>query len=208
MYSVTVPVGEAASHVTRHDGSFGRHVCATQTAIEVQAGSFGQLVAFTQQCSATQVAHEDSAVLKISLAPAHVPPSPTTTVLLSVGPPPSPCAEEPPAPPTGPPQFEQGPSKGGLGPLVDEEQAAARVARAAARPAPRPAIRREVARKPMAIDFLGLWSWRLSSGDVRSRAREERMHGRGRLAHGRAHFPHDRARCRLLALEGHLPDRL
>src|ERR1700722_9649041 len=187
MYSVIVPVAAAPSHVGRHDGSFARHDCTTHTAIDVQAGSFGQLVASAQHFSATQVAHVDSAVLKIWLAPAHAPPSPTISVLLSVGPPPpSPCGEEPPAPPTGPPQCEQGPSKGGWGPLVDEEHAAARVARAAARPAPRPAIRREEARKPMAIDFLGLWSWRLSSGDARSRApeermsREERMYGRGR----------------------------
>ncbi len=163
MYAVTDPVGRDPSHMGRQFGSFGMQLLTTQPAIEMQAGSFGQLVGVAQQFVATQVAHDDE-LRKISLAPVHVPPSPA--VLLSLGPPPpSPCAEEPPAPPTGPPQFEQGPSKGGLGPLEDE-QAAARVARAAARPAPRPAMRREEARKPMAIDFLGLWSWRLSSGDA------------------------------------------
>jgi hypothetical protein len=155
MYSVIVPVGAAPSQVTRHDESFARHVCATQTAIDVQAGSFGQLVGFEQQWIATQVAHDEPAALKISFAPAHVPPSPSSVPLSVAPPPPSPCAEELPLPPTGPPQSEQGPSKGGLGPLVDEEQATARAAR---RP-PRPAIRTEESRKPMAIDLLGPWSW-------------------------------------------------
>jgi hypothetical protein len=168
MYSVSVPGGDAPSQVMRHDWSFARQLCATHTAIDVQAGSFGQLVASEQQCVATQAAHDEAAVLKIWLAPVQVPPSPTTPVPLSVAvPPPSPCGEAPP-PGTGAPQVRpragtQGPSSAGFGPLEDEHAMAA--ASAPARAA-RLAVRMEESCKAMAIGFLGLWSWRLSSADA------------------------------------------
>jgi hypothetical protein len=54
---VIVPVADAASHVGRHDGSFGRQLDATHVAICVQLGSLGQLP-FPQQLVATQVAHD------------------------------------------------------------------------------------------------------------------------------------------------------
>ncbi len=61
-YSVIAVVADAASHVGRHDGSFGRQLCTTQTAMVVQFGSFGQLVALEQQCTATQEAHDADAL--------------------------------------------------------------------------------------------------------------------------------------------------
>jgi hypothetical protein len=128
MYSVNVAGGDAPSHVGRHDESFGRHVCATHTAMLTHAGSLGQLVGLPQQLAATHVAHDDAAALKIWLAPAQVPPSPTIAVPLSVGLPPSGCGEAPP-PGTAPPQARVGvdtqvPSCGGLG-LEDEHATSA-----------------------------------------------------------------------------------
>jgi hypothetical protein len=87
MYSVTAEVGEAPSQVGRHDESFAMQLCVTHTAIDRQFGSFGQLEDVEQQLAATHVAHEGAAMLamlKISVAPAQVPPSPSTTVPLSV----------------------------------------------------------------------------------------------------------------------------
>jgi hypothetical protein len=52
-YSVTAPTGAAASHVGKHETSFARHWVTTQLAIEMHAGSFGQLDGPLQQLVAT-----------------------------------------------------------------------------------------------------------------------------------------------------------
>ncbi len=96
MYSVMVPGADAPSQVGTHDWSFNRHVCVTQTAIDTQFGSFGQLVGPAQQAMATQAAHEPAATPKIWLAPAQVPASVAAEPLSVASPPPSPGAELPP----------------------------------------------------------------------------------------------------------------
>jgi hypothetical protein len=143
MYSVMVPVADAASHVGRHDESFARHWLTTQVATARHAGSFGQLVALWQQFVSTQVTHDVGevvgvvdmvAALKISDAAGQLPPSAGITEPLSkTPPPPSPRADRPPpamdavqaTPLTG----VQGPGCGGFG-LVDEQATSAPTAAA------------------------------------------------------------------------------
>jgi hypothetical protein len=132
---VVVSGADALSHVIRHEASFARQVWATHTAIEVQAGSLGQLAA-PQQLATTQLAHDEPAALKISAAPGQLPASLATTPASSLAAaPPSPCGDEPP-----PFRLDlQGavavgvhePSCGGIG-LLDEEQATIAVSAAAA----------------------------------------------------------------------------
>jgi hypothetical protein len=174
MYSVIVAVIAAASHVGRHDWSFGRHSETTQTAIDTQMGSFGQLDALEQQCAATHVAHDaaDVPVPKISIAPAQVPPSPTSVALSVAAAPASLGGGAVPPPATGPPQETpvvgtQPGSCGGLG--LDDEQARSAIppARAAgqrrrsalgpegAAPAPAPSWGTEEVCKAMALFSLG-----------------------------------------------------
>src|SRR5580693_9322136 len=133
MYSVTVPVGEAPSHVVRQVPSLRRHVCATQVAMATQAWSFGQLVAL-QQLAATQLAHVEAPMLKISAAAGQRPPSPSSAPL-SLAMPPSPGGEPPP-PAAGPPHVVplvgmQGPICCGWS-LVDEQAHASASAASAA----------------------------------------------------------------------------
>jgi hypothetical protein len=135
MNSVRVPVGAAPSHVARQDWSFARHPEATHAAMLTQAGSFGQLVGPEQHAAAMQFAHDEPGVVKIWLAPVHVPPSVTTTTPLS-GTPPSPGGDAPP-PATGvahvaPFVGTQVPSCGGFG-LVDDDEQARRAPSAPAR---------------------------------------------------------------------------
>jgi hypothetical protein len=59
---VIVLVADAASQVGRHEGSFGRQLVTTQTAMVVQLGSFGQLVPVEQQLAATHEAHDADAL--------------------------------------------------------------------------------------------------------------------------------------------------
>src|ERR1700722_9483294 len=124
MYSVTVPVGDAPSHVVRHVPSFWRHDCATQVAMATQAWSVGQLVAL-QQWAATQLAHVEAPMLKISLAAGQLPPSPSSVPLSLAMMPPSPGGELPP-PAAAPPHVV--PAVGMQGPIccgwsLDDEQA-------------------------------------------------------------------------------------
>lgn len=142
MYSVMVPVADAASHVGRHDESFARHWLTTQVATARHAGSFGQLVALWQQFVSTQVTHDVGevvgvvdmvAALKISEAAGQLPPSAGIAEPLSnTPPPPSPRADLPPpamdavqaTPLTG----VQVPSCGGFGLLEDEHAMSAATA--------------------------------------------------------------------------------
>jgi hypothetical protein len=146
MYSVMVPVADAASHVGRHDESLARHWLTTQVATARHAGSFGQLVALWQQFVSTQVTHDVGevvgvvdmvAALKISDAAGQLPPSAGIAEPLSATPPPpSPRGDRPPpdmdvvqaTPLTG----VQVPSCGGFGSLEAEQ--ATRVPTAAAGP--------------------------------------------------------------------------
>jgi hypothetical protein len=142
MYSVMVPVADAASHVGRHDESFARHWLTTQVATARHAGSFGQLVALWQQFVSTQEMHDVGEVamvdvLKISDAAGQLPPSAGIPEPLSeTPPPPSPRADGPP-PDTAEVQATpltglQVPSCGGFGELEDEQATSA--ARATAGP--------------------------------------------------------------------------
>jgi len=85
--SVRVPVGTALVHVARHDWSFARHDVATHAATLMHAGSLGQLVGPEQHAAAMQLAHDEPGVVKIWLAPVHVPASFTKTTPLSKTPP-------------------------------------------------------------------------------------------------------------------------
>jgi hypothetical protein len=134
MYSVTVPVGDAPSHVVRHVPSFRRHDCATQVAMATQAWSVGQLVAL-QQWAATQLAHVEAPMLKISFAAGQLPPSPSSVPLSLAMTPPSPGGELPP-PADAPPHVV--PAVGMQGPIccgwsLDDEQAHASAIAATAR---------------------------------------------------------------------------
>jgi hypothetical protein len=123
--SVRVPVGAAPWHVARHDWSFARHDVATHAATLMHAGSLGQLVGPEQHAAAMQLAHDEPGVVKIWLAPVHVPASVTKTTPPSKTPP-SRGGDVPP-PATGPVHLAPSvglhvPSCGGFG-LVDDEQA-------------------------------------------------------------------------------------
>jgi len=138
MYSVIVPGAEALSQVRRHDWSFARQLVATQTAMDTQAGSFGQLVELEQQFAVTHVAHEEPAVLKICVAAGQLPPSPSISTPVSAGAPASPGGEAPPPPDTA--ALQGTPLTGlqlpiGCGFVLDEEHAKS-AARAPARAEP------------------------------------------------------------------------
>jgi len=125
MNSVRVPVGAAPSHVARQVWSFARHDVATHEATLRQAGSFGQLVGPEQHAVAMQLAQDEPGVVKIWLAPVHVPASVTKTTPLSKTPPS--LGGEVPPPLTGPVHMAPSvglhvPSCGGFG-LDDDEQA-------------------------------------------------------------------------------------
>jgi hypothetical protein len=126
-YSVTLPVGAAASHVRRHDWSFWRHDVVTHVAIWRQAGSFGQLVEPVQQLVSAQVAQDDAAALKIWAAPGQLPASVAVPVWTG-GVPASIGRDEPPPPavlgvPHGTPSVDlHAPIDGGRG-LLDDEHA-------------------------------------------------------------------------------------
>jgi hypothetical protein len=99
-----------------------------------QAWSFGQLVAL-QQWAATQLAHVEAPMLKISVAAAQLPPSPSPSVPLSLAMPPS-LGGEPPPPAAGAPHVV--PAVGMQGPIccgwsLDDEQAHASPSAASAR---------------------------------------------------------------------------
>jgi hypothetical protein len=102
MNSLIVPGGEAPSHVRRHDWSLSKHVVATHTAIDRQAGSFGQLVALMQHWFCTQAAQDEPAALKSWATPGQLPAS--VTVVVIGGTPASRGGAFVPPPVVGPPQ--------------------------------------------------------------------------------------------------------
>jgi hypothetical protein len=202
MNSLIVPGGEAPSHVTRHDWSFCRHVIATQTATERHAGSLGQLVALGQQLVSTQVAQDDAAAAKISVAPGQFPASVIVTTTGVV--PASRGGVDIPPPGGGVPQATpstglHAPSCGGLpsGGEGDEDEQATSAAIAPASVA----YAKDEFFEAMAIGF----SWAGVARAVKGCARVCLQ--APRRPHGRAHFPSDRDHCSLLALEGPRLDR-
>jgi hypothetical protein len=211
MYSVMVPVADAASHVGRHVESFARHWVTTQVATARHAGSFGQLVALWQQFVSTQEMHEFGEVamvdaLKISDAAGQLPASVgNTTAPLSA--PPRPASPRPDGLPPGIDALQETPltglhvpSSGGFVPLEDEQAAnAARAATGPSRPTQEPSPDRE--ERPVvvrgAITFSLLltlaYSWAVAGVSVKRgtgvRAADRRtgshqfgpVRGRGRL---------------------------
>lgn len=124
MYSVTLPVGDAASQVARHDGSFCRHDVVTHSAICRHAGSLGQLVAPEQQFVSAHVAQDDAAALKICITPGQLPASVPTPASSSGGPASLGGDAPPPGVPPGqgaPPVDLHAPIDGGRG--LDDEHA-------------------------------------------------------------------------------------